>query len=55
MLRAELRKRLLEERGIHVTEACDACGQLLGPVRYTRRGSLGNGASVNAGEMKSGD
>ena len=36
MLRAELRKRLLEERGIYVTEACDTCGQLLGPVRYRR-------------------
>ena len=38
MLREELRRRLLEERGIYVTEACDACGQLLGSVRYTRRG-----------------
>ena len=45
MLRAELRKRLLEERGIHVTEACDACGQLLGPVRYTRRGEPGEWCS----------
>lgn len=41
MLREELRRRLLEDRGIHVTEACDKCGQLLGSVRYTRRGELG--------------
>ena len=41
MLRAELRKRLLEERGIFATEACDKCGQLLGPLRYTRRGEPG--------------
>ena len=25
------------ERGIYVTEACDTCGQLLGPVRFTRK------------------
>lgn len=25
---------LLERYGCHVTEACDKCGQLLGPVRY---------------------
>lgn len=41
LLREELRGRLLEDRGIYVTEACDACGQLLGPVRYTRRGEPG--------------
>jgi len=31
----ELRSRLQVERGVSVTEACDRCGQLLGPVRYT--------------------
>lgn len=41
MLREELRRRLLEERGIYLTEACDACGQLLGSVRYTRAGESG--------------
>jgi hypothetical protein len=34
----ELRFRLQEGRGIYVTEACDRCGQLLGPVRFTRAG-----------------
>ncbi len=32
ILAADLRRRLQEERGIYVTEACDRCGQLLGPV-----------------------
>lgn len=41
MLREELRKRLLADRGIDVTEACDNCGQLLGPVRYTRKNESG--------------
>lgn len=41
MLREELRRRLLADRGIYVTEACDRCGQLLGPVRYTRKGESG--------------
>ena len=41
MLREELRRRLLEERGITPTEACDRCGQVLGAVRFTRRGELG--------------
>ena len=41
MLREELRRRLLRDRGVYVTEACDGCGQLLGPVRYTRAGDTG--------------
>lgn len=41
MLREELRRQLLEDRGIHVKECCDKCGQLLGPARYTRRGEAG--------------
>jgi hypothetical protein len=31
----------LERFGCYVTEACDKCGKLLGPVRYTRRGEEG--------------
>lgn len=41
MLREELRRRLLEERGIYTAEVCDGCGQLLGSVRYTRLGEPG--------------
>jgi hypothetical protein len=29
---------LLERFGCYVTEACDKCGKLLGPVRYTQKG-----------------
>ncbi len=32
---------LLAKHGCYVTEICDACGQGLGPVRYTRRGEPG--------------
>jgi hypothetical protein len=41
MLREELRRRLLEDRGIYVKECCDKCGQLLGPVSYTRKNESG--------------
>ncbi len=41
ILREELRRRLLADRGILAREACDRCGQVLGAVRYTRRGELG--------------
>lgn len=34
---------LLAKHGCYVTEACDKCGQLLGPVRYTRKGESGAG------------
>ena len=47
MLREELRRRLLADRGVYVTEACDKCGQLLGAVRYTRRGEPGVFCSRN--------
>ncbi len=32
---------LLAKHGCYVTEACDKCGQILGPVRYTRKGDSG--------------
>ena len=32
---------LLERHGVFSREACDKCGQLLGAVRYTRRGEAG--------------
>jgi hypothetical protein len=32
---------LLEKHGCYVTEACDKCGRMLGPVRYTRKGEEG--------------
>ena len=41
MLREELRRRLLEERGVYVNEACDKCGQLFASVRFTRKGEEG--------------
>lgn len=41
MLHEELRRRLLEERGVYVKECCDKCSQLLGAVRYTRQGDSG--------------
>lgn len=46
MLREELRKRLLEERGITPTECCDACGRLLGAIRFTRAGEVGSYCST---------
>jgi|SRR5215472_276335 len=41
----ELRRRLLEDRGLYAKEACDTCGQLLGSVRYTREGEIGEWCS----------
>ena len=41
MLREEIRRRLLEERGPYVKECCDKCGKLLAEIRYTRRGEPG--------------
>src|SRR6516162_2416515 len=32
---------LLAKYGCYVTEACDKCGQILGPVRYTRKNETG--------------
>lgn len=39
---AELRR---SHAGIWITEACDKCGQLLGSVRWTRRGERGEWCS----------
>lgn len=39
-------KRLLRERGIWITEACDRCGKLLGSIRWTRKGELGEWCSA---------
>ena len=32
---------LLEKRGCYASEACDKCGQILGPVRFARRNDSG--------------
>ena len=41
LLSIELRQQLQVDRGVYVTEACDKCGKLLGPVRFTRRDDSG--------------
>lgn len=41
LLSADVRAQLCRERGVYVLEACDRCGQLLGPVRFTRRDDRG--------------
>lgn len=41
LLLKELRRRLLEDRGITAVEACDKCGQLLGAIRFTRKNEPG--------------
>jgi len=33
--------QLLANHGVFAREACDKCGQILGPVRFTRRGEDG--------------
>jgi hypothetical protein len=39
-------EKLLRERGIWITEACDKCGKLLGAVHWTRRGEPGEWCSA---------
>jgi hypothetical protein len=57
-LKREQSQKLLRDRGIWITEACDRCGQLLGSVRWTRRGDPGEWCSatcrdgVSQGERK---
>jgi hypothetical protein len=41
LLSVEVRLQLQHDRGLYVLEACDRCGQLLGPARFTRRGDSG--------------
>lgn len=43
-LRTE-QQRALRERSIYAVSACDKCGQVLGGVRYTRRGEPGEWCS----------
>jgi hypothetical protein len=45
-LTPEQSQKLLQERGIWITEACDRCGQLLGSVRWTRKGEPGEWCSA---------
>ena len=45
-LTREQSKKLLQERGIWVTNACDKCGQLLGSVSWTRKGEPGEWCSA---------
>ena len=40
-LTAEQSRTLLEKHGCYCAEACDKCGQVLGPVRYTRASDSG--------------
>ena len=53
MLREELRRRLLEDRGIYTEEACDKCGKLLGQCATSAAASPASIAAVNAGEIAS--
>lgn len=46
-------RRLLRERGVWITEACDKCGRLLGAVRWTRRGEAGESCSRECRDGKS--
>jgi hypothetical protein len=41
MLREELRRRLLEDRGVSVAECCDKGGRFLGAVRFIRKSEVG--------------
>ena len=45
-LSAEQRQQLLQDCGVWVTTACDKCGQLLGAVRWTRKGEPGKWCSA---------
>lgn len=45
-LTREQSQKLLHERGIWITNACDKCGQLLGAVRWTRKDEDGEWCSA---------
>lgn len=38
-------RELLAKHGAYVTEACDKCAQILGPIRFTRYGQTGEWCS----------
>jgi hypothetical protein len=40
-LSEEHSRQLLRTRGVYVTQVCDRCGTILGPVRFTRQGEGG--------------
>jgi len=44
-LKPEQSQKLLRDRGIWITEACDRCTQLLGSVRWTRKDEPGEWCS----------
>jgi hypothetical protein len=44
-LTAQQAYELLEKHGVYATEACDKCGKILGAVRYTRKGEVGEWCS----------
>jgi len=46
ILPVEVRERLQIEHGIYVIEACNKCGSLIGPVRWTRAGEPGTWCSA---------
>jgi hypothetical protein len=41
LLTANQSRALLLRFGVYATETCDKCGQVLGPLRYTRQGESG--------------
>jgi hypothetical protein len=41
LLTARQSREMLEKFGVYSSEACHKCGQVLGPVRYTRKGETG--------------
>jgi hypothetical protein len=44
-LTEEQSRALLAKRGAYVTEVCDKCGKILGPIRFTRCGQAGEWCS----------
>lgn len=51
-LSAEQQKLLRDERDVIANEVCDACGKVLGSVRFTRRGEPGEWCSRECREGK---
>jgi hypothetical protein len=44
-LTEEQSRALLAKHGAYVTEVCDKCGKILGPIRFTRCGQTGEWCS----------